>query len=302
VDTQTRGGFIVHVLTSLRRAPRLVVLLAVAVIAGAGAVAYAGGNGPGTTGYTPNKADQITNIDVLRQQIKNYFGTPTAKTGVTEDETTYAAPDSSYAGEAESVAAAGARWLSAQAHKPSVGTKAIVLDVDDTTLSTWNYELYSNWDYNFGTNSTFVTDELFPAVPGMVDMVNHAAAEGYAVFFITGRGTAQHDATLGNLTDSDAIGLDAGYVDPTSIGGGDGLFTKPSVGSYPTYLDKPEFCAAAIAADASCATVPYKSGTRAYIESMGYDIVASFGDQYSDLLGGYADRTFKMPNPNYYLP
>ena len=50
------------------------------------------------------------------------------------------------------------------------------------------------------------------------------------------------------------------------------------------------------------ATIPYKSGTRAYIESQGYNIVADIGDQFSDLLGGFADKTFKMPNPNYYLP
>ncbi len=73
-------------------------------------------------------------------------------------------------------------------------------------------------------------------------------------------------------------------------------------GSYPAYLNKPEFCAAAIAANVSCPTIQYKSGTRAYIESLGYDIVANFGDQFSDLIGGFADKTFKMPNPNYYLP
>jgi hypothetical protein len=80
------------------------------------------------------------------------------------------------------------------------------------------------------------------------------------------------------------------------------LFTKPSVGSYPAYLNKPEFCGPSITAGASCPTIQYKSGTRAYIESQGYDIVADFGDQFSDLLGGFADKTFKMPNPNYYLP
>ena len=52
----------------------------------------------------------------------------------------------------------------------------------------------------------------------------------------------------------------------------------------------------------SCPTIQYKSGTRAYIESKGYDIVANFGDQFSDLENGFADKTFKMPNPNYYLP
>jgi hypothetical protein len=47
--------------------------------------------------------------------------------------------------------------------------------------------------------------------------------------------------------------------------------------------------------------VQYKSGTRKHIESLGYDIVANFGDQYSDLDGGYADKTFKLPNPTYFV-
>ena len=47
---------------------------------------------------------------------------------------------------------------------------------------------------------------------------------------------------------------------------------------------------------------PLQVPTRAYIESQGYDIVGNFGDQFSDLIGGYADKTFKLPNPNYYLP
>ena len=52
----------------------------------------------------------------------------------------------------------------------------------------------------------------------------------------------------------------------------------------------------------NCTTTQYKSLTRKHIESLGYDLVGNFGDQYSDLRGGYADRTFKLPNPMYYLP
>ena len=51
-----------------------------------------------------------------------------------------------------------------------------------------------------------------------------------------------------------------------------------------------------------CTTVEYKALTRRHIEAAGYDIVANFGDQYSDLQGGFADRTVKLPNPTYYLP
>ena len=31
-------------------------------------------------------------------------------------------------------------------------------------------------------------------------------------------------------------------------------------------------------------------------------ILLTMGDQLSDLNGGYAERTFKLPNPVYYLP
>ncbi len=46
----------------------------------------------------------------------------------------------------------------------------------------------------------------------------------------------------------------------------------------------------------ACTTIQYESLTRGYIESQGYDIVANFGDQFSDLKGGYADQTVEIPN------
>jgi predicted secreted acid phosphatase len=310
--------------------------LVVAVLAiGAAAVA---GLQPANLSYTPNSEGQMTNIDVSRAYAKNYYGAPLAVAG-SGSTGTWNAPlnlDSNYANEARSVAKQGTDWLGARSNVPN---RAIVLDVDDTTLTTWNYELFSNWDFNAGTNANFVglttsgspptttfTGNMFPATPGMVDMVNQAKALGYAVFFITGRGDSQHAATIANLVNDTAAGfaditsvtysgktvpeIDAGYTMPTPIDTGhggftDGLFTKPPVttpSSYPAYLNTPEFCAASIAANASCPTIRYKSGTRAYIESQGYDIVANFGDQFSDLEGGFADKTFKMPNPNYYLP
>lgn len=255
----------------------------------AGGVAYsAATQQPAIKTITPRSEHQITNIDVLRQQLRNYYGDPLGS-GV-------AAEDGNYAKEARSVAHDGERWLTR--HHKVHGTKAIVLDVDDTTLMTWNYEIFSNWAYNPATNGTFVTEQRFPAVFGMVDMVKAAEREGYAIFFLTGRGAAQEAATLGNLT-ADNVGVDAGYPKPTALGNGeDGLFTKPAVADYPDYLKT----ACAGDPNGSCTTIHYKSATRAHIESLGYDIVANFGDQYSDLKGGHADRTFKLPNPNYYLP
>jgi predicted secreted acid phosphatase len=320
-------------LAGARRAPWLVLVVVIAGLATAAAVA---GLKPADLTFTPKTESDMTNIDVARAYAKNYYGAPSAVAG-TGATATWDKPlnlDSNYAKEARSVAKDGREYLQDKAPKgkKATGKKAIVLDVDDTTLTTWNYELYSNWDFNPTTNASFVgltgttfTGNMFPATPGMVDMVNAAKAEGYAIFFLTGRGDSQHAATIANLVSDTAAGfgdittvtlsgrtvpeIDAGYPTPTPIDTGhggfaDGLFTKPPVGSYPAYLDKPEFCGPFIHATpaASCPTIQYKSGTRAYIESQGYDIVANFGDQFSDLLGGFANKTFKLPNPNYYLP
>ena len=40
----------------------------------------------------------------------------------------------------------------------------------------------------------------------------------------------------------------------------------------------------------------------ATVEERVDELLARMGDQFSDLEGGFADKTFKMPNPNYYLP
>ncbi|GAA1631083.1 HAD family acid phosphatase [Kribbella alba] len=279
---------------SWRRPSRRLILTGVATLAAAsvaGGVAYSAGvasQQPAIKTSTPRSENQVTNIDVLRQQLRNYYGDPLGSGNF--------AADSNYAKEATSVASAGKRYLAGQHH--TKGTKAIVLDVDDTSLASWNYEIFSNWAFNPTTNGTFVTEQRFPAVPGMVDLARSAEREGYAIFFLTGRGAAQEQATLGNLTE-DGIGVDAGFPKPTGLRNGeDGLFTKPAVANYPDYLKT----ACAGDPNGACTTIHYKSATRAHIESLGYDLVANFGDQFSDLKGGFADRTFKLPNPNYYLP
>ena len=312
-----------------RRTASLVAVLGITLAVAGVAVAA----GPAIQTITPRFADQVTNIDVLRQQLKNYYGDPLAVAGAGTT-ATWSTPlnlDSNYAHEVERVAADGRRWLDARAHShESAVKKAIVLDVDDTTLTTWDYELYSNWDFNPPTNTQFVggsgptfTGNIFPATPGMVDLVKHAADKGYAIFFVTGRGDSQHQQTIANLVSDTAAGyadlttvtltgstvpeVDAGYPAPTAadIGHGgftDGLFTKPPVGSYPAYLIKPQFCADAIPAGSLLHDDPLQVRHPRLYRVARLRIVADFGDQFSDLIGGFADQTFKLPNPNYFLP
>lgn len=127
-----------------RRSPRLaVVVIVVGVSLVAGAVALAAGPSGIIDTFTPRSERQITNLDVLRQQIRNYYGDP-AGTGVF-------GADSYYVKEASFAAAAGEHWLAARSHsRDHSRMKAIVLDVDDTTLNTWNYEIFSNWPSTSG--------------------------------------------------------------------------------------------------------------------------------------------------------
>ena len=273
---------------TIRRRAVAAVALTTALLVGGGA-AVAASRQPAISTTTPKTADSITNIDVLRQQIRNYYGDPlgTGTIGRT----------SNYVKEVHRIEAKAIRYLAAQ-RSIVKGEKALILDVDDTTLANYDYEVASNWAYDPKTNAEYVTDQRFPAVPGMKRVVDAAKAGGYRVFFITGRPAAQEASTLGNLGD-DGVGVDAGYAPPSDpVGPDDGLFTKPAVADYPDYLKS----ACADDPNGACTTIHYKSATRKHLESLGYDVVANFGDQYSDLKGGASGRTFKLPNPSYYLP
>jgi hypothetical protein len=234
----------------------------------------------------PTSADQIQNIDQVKAAISAYYGDTPTTTPAPGDPTKtlhQPSPDGAYAHEVEGIAQQADKYLAKQA-KPQQkhdGAPAIVFDIDDTTLNTYSYEIYSGFVFNVVTNGNFVnagSASVFPAVPGMVDLEAKAVDEGYTVFFLTGRPESQRAATEANLAD-------AGYTyDDANVYLKDN--TSPWLSS----------CAP------TCTRVQYKSLTRQHIESLGYDIEANLGDQFSDLDGGFSDRTFKIPNPMYFLP
>jgi predicted secreted acid phosphatase len=246
----------------------------------------------------PTRANQIQNIDQVKTAIRGYYGdTVTSVTDPVPDgqDVSYAGDkattqlhqygaDSAYAHEVKGIAGRAGKYL-AHHHKHTAG-KAILFDVDDTTLNTYSYEIYSNFVYNPTTNGYFVnagSADVFPAVPGMVALEKRAIANGYQVFFLTGRPGTQRDGTVNNLVDAEYAGISS--TDSSN------LYLKDY--AVDTWLSP---CAPA------CTTIQYKSLTRKHIESQGYEIVANFGDQFSDLKGGFADRTYKIPNPMYFLP
>jgi hypothetical protein len=244
----------------------------------------------------PTRADQIQNIDQVKTAIKAYYGDTVSGTNPDGSVQHLPSPTGAYAREVAGVERRATSYLrrSRADHgaRPSHARKAILLDVDDTSLNTYNYEIASSFVYNPVANGVFVDQAAFPEVFGMPALARKARTLGYRVLFLTGRPEAQRPGTEANLT---KVGFP---VVSTKV------FLKDDAGqswitcdtAYTRYdVDR--------TAAPSCSTIERKSQTRAHIErDLGYDIVANFGDQYSDLKGGHADRAFKLPNPMYYLP
>ena len=149
---------------------------------------------------------------------------------------------------------------------------AIVLDIDDTSLSSYCEQKHED----FGFIQTMwtewaVTPQAAVPIPGTVRLFNHARAAGVAVFFLTGRAHELTEATASNLRL-------AGFKD------WQGLVLRSE-------------------AERNMATIEYKSSERARMVAGGYKLILSVGDQWSDLLGTpKAESSVKLPNPFYYLP
>lgn len=211
------------------------------------------------------------NIDQVRTQIYAYYGDP--------DKTGKASRQSGYGYDMGRIEHKLNHLLKQRQHwRYGHRTKTLLLDVDDTTLLTYPYEIASNFAYDPDENAKWVLGEKFKQTFGMVGVVRRAKRMGYDIVYLTGRPVSQQDATVGNLTK-------VGYPKP------DAIFTRDRE-NPPDYMT----CAP------DCTTIQYKSLTRKHINSSGRHIVANVGDQFSDLAGGYADKTFKLPNPMYYLP
>jgi predicted secreted acid phosphatase len=231
--------------------------------------------------YTPADGNKELNVNVLEDQVEHYYGSASATyPGV--GTVTIPSATSNYAKQMKRIVAVAEAYLAHAASRyHGKGKPAVVFDIDDTLLNTYDYTLAEQFGYTSASNLIWVDDAAFPAVFYMPQLVSFAAKHGYSVFYITGRPQSQTAATIKDLTS-------AGYTAPAA----GHLFLKPS--APPSYLH----CAAA----PTCTTTEYKSGTRKYISSLGYTVVADFGDQYSDLLGGDAGHQVKLPNPMYYIP
>lgn len=166
-----------------------------------------------------------------------------------------------------------------ESRAPRGGKLAIVLDIDETSLS--NLPSLRANDYGFiipgpcdlpggpcGMLAWIGMARAEPIKP-VLALARAARERGLAVFFITGRPERVREATERNLR---AVGYEW-----------TGLFLKPDALNVPSAAD-------------------FKAPERKKLVDQGYAIIINVGDQMSDLDGGFAERTYKLPNPFYFIP
>jgi predicted secreted acid phosphatase len=162
---------------------------------------------------------------------------------------------------------------------PAVTKPAIVLDIDETSLSNWPAYRMNGWvripngpcDLERGPCGLRAWQAMATskALSPTLELAKRAEAMGVAVFFITGRPAELREATERNLQHE-------GYHPA-------GVVLQPPGAAFKSAVD-------------------FKAPERRKIAETGYTIILSMGDQQSDLSGGYAEKTFKLPNPVYFLP
>jgi acid phosphatase len=204
------------------------------------------------------RSPSVPNIYEARRQVEEYVDS------------------GGYERDVSKVCAAARVWLDKRVK--TAAKPAIVLDIDETSLSNWPEMRVNGWarilngpcDLEKGPcgHRAWQAMAKSKAIAPTLALAQHARALGVAVFFITGRPERLREATEHNLREQ-------GYE-------WNGLVLEPEGATFTSAVD-------------------FKAPERAKIAAQGYTIILNVGDQQSDLTGGYAERTFKLPNPVYFV-
>ncbi len=174
-----------------------------------------------------------------------------------------------YARDLNDAAQRANRYVARRLNKPAKpGEKrAIVFDIDETTLSNLPHMMQQDFGYIPAVWQRWVASGQAKAIAPVQVAYDMAVRANIAIFFITARKESDRPGTERNLRQ-------VGYETWTKI-----YYMPNEPEPQPVRL--------------------YKTGVRRQLVAEGYTIIANIGDQESDLSGGYAERTFKLPNPFY---
>ena len=98
--------------------------------------------------HAPRTAGDIPNLGLVELKIEAYYGDPNG-TGV-------ATATSNYAKQTDRITARAQRYLKAKLHHHGHGKPALVLDIDDTSLITYGYEISQGFGYTPASNLAYL--------------------------------------------------------------------------------------------------------------------------------------------------
>lgn len=179
--------------------------------------------------------------------------------------------DGRYAQGLAAEAAKAKAWVVERAAARKPGERlAVVFDIDETVLSNLPHMRAEDFGYNPRDWEAWVNTANAPALPAVREVYDAARTADVAVLFLTGRKDPKERAgTVENLRRE---------------GMGDYAALKLTVEGDPRSTARER-----------------KTAARAAWEAEGWTIIATVGDQESDL-GAHAERGFKLPNPFYHIP
>lgn len=170
-----------------------------------------------------------------------------------------------YRREIDAVARQAQGWIEARAARGGPGL-TVVFDLDETLLWNWPHIAENDFGYRPAAWTQWVEEGRAPVIESVREVYRAARRLGVEVVFITGRRERDRPGTEKNLR---AIGCT----------------------DYAALICKPN--------DDRGTSGAYKTRERERLTRAGRTIIANLGDQASDLEGGFAERTFKLPNPFY---
>ena len=144
---------------------------------------------------------------------------------------------------------------------------AVVLDIDETALSTYEYQKGMGFGHYGKAWHQWIEMRRATAIAPVLAFYQAARARGLALFFVTGRREKSRAATEDNLRQVGYDGWEKLYMKADD-------YREPSV-------------------------QPFKQRCREEIEAAGYVIWLNIGDQHSDLAGGHARHGIELPNLIY---
>jgi len=193
-----------------------------------------------------HKSHEPRNLSLCKQDVKAY---------VTSEQ---------YMEDIRAVTSEAERYIAE--HIDTTEQTAVVLDIDETSLSNLKYELEMDFGYTSSTWTEWRQKAQSTPILPTLRLYKWAQSRRLSLFFITGTTENLRAAVTANL-------LSAGYTS------WDSLYMRP--------VDNHETAGV------------YKPTVRKELTERRYHIIATIGDQESDLVGGYAEKTFKLPNPMY---